>query len=73
LDADPQWWLPCSWHADEIPELVGIEPHFHFRRIAPTIFEVRPAEDPGATDQPHLENLLPENRPEEVKKCFNAG
>jgi hypothetical protein len=73
LDADPQWWLPCSWHADEIPELAGIEPHFHFRRIAPTIFEVRPAEDAGATDEPHLKNLLPENRPEEVKKCFNAG
>jgi len=23
-------------------------------------------------DQPHLEKLLPENRREEVKKCFGA-
>lgn len=69
LDADPRWWLPCSWHAAEIPELAGIEKHFHFRRIAPTIFEIRPIEDTRATDQPHLENLLPANRPEEVKRC----
>ena len=73
LDADPQWWLPCSWHAAEIPELAGIEKHFHFRRVAPTIFEIRPIEDWSATDQPHLEKLLPENRPEEVKNCLRTG
>jgi hypothetical protein len=73
LDVDPRWWLPCSWHAAEIPELAAIEPHFHFRRIAPTIYEIRPVEDTSATDQPHLENLLPGNRPEEVKNCLNTG
>jgi hypothetical protein len=26
-------------------------------------------EDQSATDQPHLENLLPEKKPEEVMKC----
>ena len=70
LDADPRWWHPCAWHQTEISELVTIEPHFHFRRIAPTIFEIRPATDTSATDQPNLQGLLPENRSEEVKRCF---
>jgi len=41
--------------------------------VAPTVYEVRPWNDPTATDQPHLESLLPDNRPEEVQKCFNSG
>lgn len=73
LDIDARWWQPCSWQAAEIRELVLIEAHFHFRRIAPTIFEIRLAEDTAATDEPHLEKLLPENRTEEVKRCFSAG
>ena len=73
LDTDPRWWQPCSWHVSEIEELVKIEKRFHFQRVAPTIFEVRPLDDPTATDQPHLESLLPANRPEEVQKCFNSG
>jgi Dolichyl-phosphate-mannose-protein mannosyltransferase len=73
LDADPRWWQPCSWHLSEIDELAGIETRFHFRQVAPTVYEIRPGDDPSATDQPHLEKLLPENRPEEVKKCFNSG
>lgn len=73
LDADPRWWQPCSWHVGEIVELVKIESRFRFRQIAPTIYEIRRLEDFGASDQPHLEKLLPENRPEEVKNCFNAG
>lgn len=73
LDADPRWWLPCSWHVAEIEELSKIEPHFHFKKIAPTVYEVRPLNDQSATDQPHLENLLPEKRSEEVKRCFDSG
>jgi len=73
LDADPRWWLPCSWHVSEIEELARIEPHFHFKQIAPTIYEIRPLDDHSATAQPHLENLLPEKRGEEVKKCFDSG
>jgi hypothetical protein len=73
LDADPRWWQPCSWHVSEIDELAKIETRFHFKQIAPTIYEIRPLQDRSATDQPHLQNLLPENRLEEVKKCFNAG
>jgi hypothetical protein len=73
LDVDPRWWLPCSWHVAEIAELSKIEPAFHFRRVAPTIYEIRPLTDQAATDTPHLENLLPEKRTEEVKKCFDSG
>jgi hypothetical protein len=72
LDADPRWWQPCSWHVREILELAGIDSRFHFRQVAPTVFEIRPIEDSSAPDPPHLEKLLPENRPEEVKKCFSA-
>src|SRR5262245_27007812 len=73
LDVDPRWWLPCSWHVSEIEELSKIEPHFRFKRIAPTIYEIRPLDDPSATAQPHLESLLPEKRGEEVKRCFDSG
>ncbi len=73
LDTDLRWWQPCSWQAAEIRELASIEPHFHFKKVGQTIYEIRPVEDTSAADQPHLESLLPENRPEEVKKCFSAG
>ena len=72
LDVDPRWWQPCSWHVREIVELARVDSRFHFRQVAPTVYEIRPAEDSSAVDQPHLEKLLPENRPEEVKKCFSA-
>ncbi len=73
LDADPRWWLPCDWHLIEVRELAQIEAQFHFKLVAPTVYEIRPLNDPTATDHPHLENLLPEKRPDEVKKCFNSG
>src|SRR6185436_14888349 len=73
LDIDSRWWQPCSSHQVEIRELAAIEPHFHFRKVAPTVFEVRPATDTSANDKPNLSGLLPENRSEEVKKCFSAG
>ena len=73
LDIDPRWWQPCSWQAAEIREIVAIEPHFHFKKVAAMIYEIRPIEDASANAQPHLESLSPENRTEEVKKCFSAG
>jgi hypothetical protein len=73
LDANPLWWQPCGWHVSEIEELAKIETRFHFRQVAPAVFEIRPNDDPGTTDQPHLENLLPGSRPAEVKKCFSSG
>jgi len=72
LDADPRWWQPCGWHVREIRDLAGTESRFHFQRVAPTVFEIRPLDDPSAADQPHLEKLLPENRADEARMCFSA-
>jgi len=72
LDADPRWWQPCAWRATEIHELVASESRFHFHQVAPTLYEIRPRTDSSATDSPNLQTLLPQNRPEEVKKCFNS-
>jgi hypothetical protein len=69
LDADPRWWLPCGWQRNEIPAIVGLEGRFSFRRVTDTIYELRPRGEPGASDQPQLERLLPGNRPEDAKKC----
>jgi len=73
LDTNLRWWQPCGWHIAEIEELTKLEPRFHFRRVTETIYEIRPAEDSSALDQPHLENLLPEKRSVDRKKCFNPG
>jgi hypothetical protein len=69
IDADPRWWLPCGWQKGEIPLIVELEQHFSFRRVSETVYELRPLGDPSANDQPNLKNLLPENRPEDTKKC----
>jgi hypothetical protein len=69
VDTDPRWWLPCGWQRDEIPMIVKLEEHFSFRKVSETIYEIRPLGDPAAQDQPNLKRLLPENRPEDTKKC----
>lgn len=73
LDADPRWWPPCGWRAKEFPELIKLQSRFHFRRVSETIFEIREASDTCARDMPALEKLLPENRPAEVRQCFNVN
>ncbi len=69
VDSDPRWWLPCSWQRDEIPAIVALQDRFSFRKVTDTIYELRPRGEAGATDAPHLEKLLPVNRPEDTKKC----
>jgi hypothetical protein len=69
IDSDPRWWLPCGWQRDEIPMIVELEKHFSFRRVTDTIYELRPLGDNTARDMPNLKKLLPENRPEDTKKC----
>jgi hypothetical protein len=69
LDTDTRWWLPCGWQRDEIPAIVDLQHRFSFRRVTDTIYEIRPRDDQSATDTPNLEKLLPENRPEDTKKC----
>jgi 4-amino-4-deoxy-L-arabinose transferase-like glycosyltransferase len=70
IDTDPRWWLPCGWQRSEIPAIVKLQQHFSFRRVTYTIYEIRPlSEKDQAADDPQLERLLPENRPEDTKKC----
>lgn len=69
IDTDPRWWMPCGWQRDEIPMTVKLEERFSFRRVTETIYELRPLSDPAAQDHPNLKRLLPENRPEDTKKC----
>ncbi|HEY3027607.1 MAG TPA: glycosyltransferase family 39 protein [Pyrinomonadaceae bacterium] len=72
LDADQRWWQPCGWRVKELPELTKLESRFHFQRVSETIFEIKDVNDATARDKPALEQLLPENRPEDVKRCFNV-
>jgi hypothetical protein len=69
LDKDPRWWYPCGWQLLEIEELAGIESSFHFRRVSENIYEIRPLNDLTAKDDARLSDLLPQNRPAEVKLC----
>ena len=69
LDADPNWWSPCGWQKSETRAITKLEQYFHFRRVSETIFEIRPMADHTARDTPHLERLLPENRPDELRGC----
>jgi hypothetical protein len=69
IDADPRWWIVCGWQRDEIPAIVELEKHFSFRHVKDTIYELSWSGDPAARDDPHLERLLPENRPEDTRKC----
>jgi len=69
VDADPRLWAACGWQREETRELVKIEERFRFQRVSETVFEIRPRTDETALDAPHLERLLPENRPAEVKEC----
>lgn len=69
IDSDPRWWMPCGWQRDEIPLITQLEQHFRFRRVDDAIFELRPLDDYSAQDKPNLKRLLPENRPEDTRKC----
>ena len=69
IDSDPRWWLPCGWQRDEIPLITQLEQHFRFRRVTDSIFELRPLTDNSAQDHPNLKRLLPENRPEDTRRC----
>ena len=69
IDTDPRWWLPCGWQRSEIPAIVKLENHFRFRLATDTVYEVRPQWDTTASGSPNLQRLLPENRPEDTRRC----
>jgi len=69
VDADPRWWVPCGWQRAEISAIVLLPQRFGFKRVTETIYEIRSSTDTSARDVPDLKQLLPENRPEDMKKC----
>ncbi|HSS18529.1 MAG TPA: glycosyltransferase family 39 protein [Pyrinomonadaceae bacterium] len=73
IDSDPRWWLPCGWQRDEIPAVVDLQKRFSFRKVTETIYELRRRGEAGAVDNPALEKLLPQNRPEDSKKCATVS
>lgn len=72
LDSDPRWWSVCGWQLDETRAIARLESRFHFRRVSDTIFELGPTSDERARDAPDLQRLLPENRPDDLRKCTGA-
>lgn len=69
LDTDPALWSPCGWQLEETRAIAALATRFRFRRFAETIYELRPLTDETATDAPDLQQLLPERRPADMKKC----
>jgi len=48
---------------------VDLENRFGFRRTTGTVYELRPLGEPSARDVANLKQLLPENRPDDLKRC----
>ncbi len=59
LDADARWWPTEGWQLEETSALVDLERRFRFRRLAQTLYEIRPLDDQTAHDTPALCALLP--------------
>jgi hypothetical protein len=58
VDADTRWWASQGWQALETRELIAAAPRFRFRRVTDTVYEIRPADDETAQDDPNFERLL---------------
>ncbi|HEX7997398.1 MAG TPA: glycosyltransferase family 39 protein [Pyrinomonadaceae bacterium] len=69
LDTDPAIWSPCGWQLEETRAIAGLTAHFNFRRFSDTIYELRPKEHETPHDPLDLQNLLPENRPDDLRQC----
>jgi hypothetical protein len=58
LDTDPRLWFNDAWRGGETRELISVASRFRFRRVSDTIYEIRPADDESARDDPNLRRLL---------------
>ncbi|MFL6228785.1 MAG: hypothetical protein ACJ741_08400, partial [Pyrinomonadaceae bacterium] len=58
VDTDSRLWFNDAWRGQETRALVALAPHFRFRRVSETLYEIRPAEDSSAQDDPNLSRLL---------------
>src|SRR5205085_2846822 len=58
IDTDARLWFTDNWRGQETHQLVALQARYHFRRIADTIYELRPLADQTAHDDPQLARLL---------------
>ncbi|MCA1818170.1 MAG: glycosyltransferase family 39 protein [Acidobacteria bacterium] len=58
VDTDSRLWFNDAWRGEETRALVALQTRFRFRRVSPTIYEIRPADDTSAQDDPQLARLL---------------
>lgn len=73
LDTDRRGWAVCGWPAAETRALPELARHFRFSRVNTTLYEIRWPTATDASDDPQLDNLLPENRPDELRRCFSLA
>ena len=58
IDTDARLWFTDNWRGQETRQLIALQTRFRFRRIADTIYELRPPGDETAHDDPQLARLL---------------
>lgn len=58
VDTDERLWFNDAWRGGETQALVALSSRFRFRRVSDTIYEIRPADDETARDDPQLQRLL---------------
>jgi hypothetical protein len=58
IDTDARLWFNDAWRGQETRALVALSSRFRFRRVSDTIYEIRPADDASAQDDPNLQRLL---------------
>ena len=58
VDTDERLWFTDSWRGAETEQLVALQDRYRFRRVADTLYEIRPRADETARADPDLRRLL---------------
>ncbi|MCA1630164.1 MAG: glycosyltransferase family 39 protein [Acidobacteria bacterium] len=63
LDTDSRLWFNDHWRGAETRAVAALGTRFRFRRVSGTVYEIRPAADETARDEPDFERLLRKRPP----------
>jgi hypothetical protein len=63
LDTDSRLWFNDHWRGAETRAVAALRTRFRFRRVSDTVYEIRPADDETARDEPDFERLLRKRPP----------
>jgi hypothetical protein len=58
LDVDSRLWFNDHWRGAETRAVAALGARFRFRRVSETVYEIRPADDAAARDEPDFQRLL---------------